>query len=206
MISSASCTTSPHALFRARAVAAPQPWVAQFSPADGRARPRQPCCRHRVRRDRRVAGHRLFRPRCRARLRRLPAQLPVRAAERDHPPRRRCVHGRAGHVRGKCRNWHFQPFWVRIVLEERGDASNRLLVASHGRSADWRFLGASDAPRTGWHAARGACSAGAPPSTRRTTQGNPGQAMAPTPGGRPEMTPICYIQGRLAYSPIPLSR
>jgi uncharacterized membrane protein len=37
-------------------------------------------------------------------------------------------------VRGECRNWHFQPFWVRIVLEERGDASNCLLVASHGRS------------------------------------------------------------------------
>jgi uncharacterized membrane protein len=37
-------------------------------------------------------------------------------------------------VRGERRNWRFQPFWVRIVFEERGEASNRLLVASHGRS------------------------------------------------------------------------
>jgi uncharacterized membrane protein len=37
-------------------------------------------------------------------------------------------------VRGECRNWCFQPFWVRVILEERPDASNRLLVASHGRS------------------------------------------------------------------------
>jgi len=37
-------------------------------------------------------------------------------------------------VRGERRDWRFQPFWVRVVLEERGDTSNRLLVASHGRS------------------------------------------------------------------------
>jgi len=37
-------------------------------------------------------------------------------------------------VRGERRNWHFQPFWVRVILEERPDTSNRLLVASHGRS------------------------------------------------------------------------
>jgi len=37
-------------------------------------------------------------------------------------------------VRGERRNWRFQPFWVRVILEERPDASNRLLVASHGRS------------------------------------------------------------------------
>jgi uncharacterized membrane protein len=37
-------------------------------------------------------------------------------------------------VRGERRSWRFQPFWVRVVLEERPDASNRLLVASHGRS------------------------------------------------------------------------
>jgi uncharacterized membrane protein len=36
-------------------------------------------------------------------------------------------------VRGECRNWRFQPFWVRVILEERPDDSNRLLVASHGR-------------------------------------------------------------------------
>jgi uncharacterized membrane protein len=37
-------------------------------------------------------------------------------------------------VRGEHRNWLFQPFWVRVILEERPDTSNRLLVASHGRS------------------------------------------------------------------------
>ena len=37
-------------------------------------------------------------------------------------------------VRGERRNWRFQPFWVRVILEERPGASNRLLVASHGRS------------------------------------------------------------------------
>ena len=37
-------------------------------------------------------------------------------------------------VRGERRNWRFQPFWVRVILEERPDTSNRLLVTSHGRS------------------------------------------------------------------------
>jgi uncharacterized membrane protein len=37
-------------------------------------------------------------------------------------------------MRGERRNWRFQPFWVRVILEERPDASNRLLVTSHGRS------------------------------------------------------------------------
>ena len=37
-------------------------------------------------------------------------------------------------VRGERRKWRFQPFWVRVILEERPDTSNRLLVASHGRS------------------------------------------------------------------------
>jgi uncharacterized membrane protein len=35
-------------------------------------------------------------------------------------------------VRGERRTWQFQPFWVRVVLEERPDQSNRLTVASHG--------------------------------------------------------------------------
>ncbi len=46
-------------------------------------------------------------------------------------------------IYGKRRLWRFQPFWLRIVLEERPDRSNRLSLASHGRSlviAD--FLGA----------------------------------------------------------------
>jgi uncharacterized membrane protein len=37
-------------------------------------------------------------------------------------------------VRGERRSWRFQPFWVRVILEERPGAANRLLVASHGRS------------------------------------------------------------------------
>jgi uncharacterized membrane protein len=37
-------------------------------------------------------------------------------------------------IRGERRVWRFQPFWLRVVLEERTDESNRLLVASHGRS------------------------------------------------------------------------
>jgi uncharacterized membrane protein len=37
-------------------------------------------------------------------------------------------------VRGERRKWQFQPFWLRVILEERPDSSNRLLVASHGRS------------------------------------------------------------------------
>ena len=35
---------------------------------------------------------------------------------------------------GERRLWRFQPFWLRVVLEERPDRSNRLLVASHGMS------------------------------------------------------------------------
>ena len=37
-------------------------------------------------------------------------------------------------VRGERRVWRFQPFWLRVILEERADQSNRLLVTSHGRS------------------------------------------------------------------------
>ena len=37
-------------------------------------------------------------------------------------------------VRGEQRVWRFQPFWLRVILEERSDESNRLFVASHGRS------------------------------------------------------------------------
>jgi uncharacterized membrane protein len=36
-------------------------------------------------------------------------------------------------VRGNRRVWRFQPFWLRIVLEERDADRNRLFVASHGR-------------------------------------------------------------------------
>ena len=36
-------------------------------------------------------------------------------------------------ARGSRRVWRFQPFWLRVVLEERDAVSNRLYVASHGR-------------------------------------------------------------------------
>ena len=37
-------------------------------------------------------------------------------------------------IYGARRLWRFQPFWLRVVLEERHDKSNRLLLASHGKS------------------------------------------------------------------------
>jgi uncharacterized membrane protein len=37
-------------------------------------------------------------------------------------------------VRGSRRMWRFQPFWVQVILEECPDESNRLFVASHGRT------------------------------------------------------------------------
>ena len=46
-------------------------------------------------------------------------------------------------VIGKRRIWRFQPFWLRVILEEHPDESNRLFIASHGRSlAIGDFLGA----------------------------------------------------------------
>jgi len=36
-------------------------------------------------------------------------------------------------VRGERRLWRFQPFWVRVILEEQTGRSNRLFIASHGR-------------------------------------------------------------------------
>src|SRR5229473_7421851 len=46
-------------------------------------------------------------------------------------------------IYGERLTWRFQPFWLRIVLEEHADESNRLLVASHGRSlVIGDFLGA----------------------------------------------------------------
>ena len=37
-------------------------------------------------------------------------------------------------ARGERRMWRFQPFWLRVILEERGDEWNRLRLASHGCS------------------------------------------------------------------------
>jgi uncharacterized membrane protein len=46
-------------------------------------------------------------------------------------------------IYGERLMWRFQPFWLRVVLEERPDDSNRLFVASHGRTlVIGDFLGA----------------------------------------------------------------
>jgi len=37
-------------------------------------------------------------------------------------------------VRGERQVWQFYPFWLRVILEERGEDRNRLLIASHGHS------------------------------------------------------------------------
>jgi uncharacterized membrane protein len=37
-------------------------------------------------------------------------------------------------IRGERRFWRFQPFWLRVVLDERSRESNRLFLASHGRT------------------------------------------------------------------------
>ncbi|MBV8778699.1 MAG: DUF2244 domain-containing protein [Alphaproteobacteria bacterium] len=37
-------------------------------------------------------------------------------------------------IRGDRSLWRFQPFWVRVVYEEGHGDSNRLALASHGRS------------------------------------------------------------------------
>jgi uncharacterized membrane protein len=36
-------------------------------------------------------------------------------------------------VRGERRRWEFQAYWVRVLLEEIDEYSNRLLLRSHGR-------------------------------------------------------------------------
>jgi uncharacterized membrane protein len=37
-------------------------------------------------------------------------------------------------IRGDRRVWRFPPFWLRVVLEERPDGTNRLLVSLHAQS------------------------------------------------------------------------
>jgi uncharacterized membrane protein len=37
-------------------------------------------------------------------------------------------------VCGERRRWQFQPFWLRVTLEEKDEHSNRLVLASHGRA------------------------------------------------------------------------
>ncbi len=36
--------------------------------------------------------------------------------------------------RGERRHWQFEPYWLRVVLEERGDETGTLTLASHGRA------------------------------------------------------------------------
>ena len=37
-------------------------------------------------------------------------------------------------VRGERRRWQFQPFWLRVILEEKDEHTPRLVLASHGRA------------------------------------------------------------------------
>jgi uncharacterized membrane protein len=37
-------------------------------------------------------------------------------------------------IRGDRWLWRFQPFWVRVIFEEHPDESNRLALASHGKT------------------------------------------------------------------------
>lgn len=37
-------------------------------------------------------------------------------------------------IRGERRHWRFEPFWLRIVFEEREDEQSRLVLTSHGKS------------------------------------------------------------------------
>src|SRR5690242_11313208 len=51
-------------------------------------------------------------------------------------------------VRGERRRWQFQPFWLRVTLEEKDEHTNRLVLASHGRSlVVGSFLGPAERRR-----------------------------------------------------------
>jgi uncharacterized membrane protein len=48
-------------------------------------------------------------------------------------------------VRGERRRWRFQPYWLRVVFEEKDEDTNRLYIASHGSSLVLgAFLGAGE--------------------------------------------------------------
>jgi uncharacterized membrane protein len=55
-------------------------------------------------------------------------------------------------VRGERRHWQFQPYWLRVVLEEPDEDTNRLILTSHGRSL---VLGSFLAPAERRHLADG---------------------------------------------------
>jgi uncharacterized membrane protein len=37
-------------------------------------------------------------------------------------------------LKGERTRWQFQPFWLRLVFEEKDEHTNRLVLGSHGRS------------------------------------------------------------------------
>jgi len=37
------------------------------------------------------------------------------------------------HPSGRSRSWRFQPYWVQVILEHRGEHHSRLALRSHGR-------------------------------------------------------------------------
>jgi len=37
-------------------------------------------------------------------------------------------------IRGERRRWRFEPYWLRIVFEEKEEGQSRLLLVSHGKS------------------------------------------------------------------------
>ena len=46
-------------------------------------------------------------------------------------------------IYGGRRQWRFQPFWLKVILDDRPGRPSRLVIASHGRSlAIGEFLGA----------------------------------------------------------------
>jgi uncharacterized membrane protein len=48
-------------------------------------------------------------------------------------------------ARGDRRHWQFEPFWLRIVFEERDEHSNSLTLASHGSALSLGgFLGPAE--------------------------------------------------------------
>ncbi len=48
-------------------------------------------------------------------------------------------------VYGARKRWRFQPFWLRVVFEERDEDTNRLSLASHGKSVTvGAFLGPAE--------------------------------------------------------------
>jgi uncharacterized membrane protein len=48
-------------------------------------------------------------------------------------------------IKGERTRWQFQPFWLRLIFEEKDEHTNRLVLASHGRSlAVGSFLGPAE--------------------------------------------------------------